>query len=141
MNRPSSISHASIQHRWFVSASKGRWFTSVLLYLTLLITAMVLFIMTLTKYWSYVAPLAADFGSFYFTVLTWESGKKPGILTLIFVANSPQLILSILYFFYNGLITYMLMADEWSGFSKTRKGLRVTSASGAQRSTYRLQIP
>ncbi|KAL8879876.1 MAG: hypothetical protein Q9198_002600 [Flavoplaca austrocitrina] len=75
------------------------------------------------------------------TVLNIVGKKRHDILTLIFVANSPQLILSIVYFSYNGLITFMLMADEWSGFSSERKGLRVTSASGAQRSTYRLQIP
>ncbi|KAL8889335.1 MAG: hypothetical protein Q9215_003364 [Flavoplaca cf. flavocitrina] len=89
----------------------------------------------------YGPDLAADFGSFYFYLYNRKGGNKPSLLTLIFVTNSPQLILSILYFSYNGLITFMLMADEWSGFSAEPKGLRVTSASGAQRSTYRLQVP
>ncbi|KAL8976226.1 MAG: hypothetical protein Q9205_007726 [Flavoplaca limonia] len=106
-----------------------------------LITAMVLFSVTVSDISDYNASLDPDFGSFYYTILTRGGGNKPGILTLIFIANSPQLILSILYFSYNGLITFMLMADEWSGFSTERKGLRVTSASGAQRSTYRLQVP
>ncbi|KAL8894730.1 MAG: hypothetical protein Q9192_004093 [Flavoplaca navasiana] len=102
---------------------------------------MVLFSLTVGDFLGYNASLAPDFGSFYYTLLTRGGGRKPGIITLIFVANSPQLILSILYFSYNGLITFMLMADEWSGFSTEPKGLRVTSAGGEQRSTYRLQVP
>ena len=35
----------------------------------------------------------------------------------------------------------MLLADEWNGYAYKRKPLRVTSPLGAQRSTYRLQLP
>lgn len=35
----------------------------------------------------------------------------------------------------------MLLADEWNDYAHHRKTLRVTSPSGDQRSTYRLQLP
>ena len=35
----------------------------------------------------------------------------------------------------------MLLGHEWSGYAHVRKPLRVTSPTGSQRSTYRLQLP
>ena len=63
------------------------------------------------------------------------------IIANVLVANSPQLILSFLYFAYNGLWTYMLLSQEWFSYAQKAKGLRVTSSRGEQRSTYRLQLP
>ena len=57
------------------------------------------------------------------------------------VANLPQVVLSFLFLLYNGLFTSMLLADEWNGYVRERKPLRVTDPKGAQRSTYRLQLP
>ena len=57
------------------------------------------------------------------------------------VANSPQILLSFLYFSYNGLYTCMLLAEEWGAYTYKRRFLRVTSPKGGQRSTYRLQLP
>jgi hypothetical protein len=61
---------------------------------------------------------------------------------LALVANIPQLILSIVYFSYNGLLTAMLMGHEWISYAHKRKGLRVSrKPTGMQRSTYFLQLP
>ena len=57
------------------------------------------------------------------------------------VANLPQILLSFLYFSYNGLYTCMLLAEEWGAYAHKRRYLRVTSPKGRQRSTYRLQLP
>jgi hypothetical protein len=65
-----------------------------------------------------------------------------GLLANVFIANSPQPILSMIYYTYNGLLTCFLLAVEWNGFAGTRKGLRVTTAPrGSQRSSYTLQLP
>ena len=66
-----------------------------------------------------------------------SSGAAPVIL----VANIPQLILSIGYLLINRLITTMAASREWALFAHQKKGLRVTSPSGDQRSTYWLQLP
>ena len=60
---------------------------------------------------------------------------------MVLIANSPQLVLTILYFLYNSLYTSMFAAFEWSRFALQRKGLRVSSPTGSQRSTYWLQLP
>jgi hypothetical protein len=64
------------------------------------------------------------------------------LLTNVIMANSPQVVLSILYFTYNGLFTSIALATEWDSYARHRKGLRVSSPPvGAQRTTYFLQLP
>ena len=57
------------------------------------------------------------------------------------LTSSYQLILSFLYFLFNGICTCMLLAKEWSGYAHERKTLRVSSPIGKQRSTYFLELP
>ncbi len=65
-----------------------------------------------------------------------------GLLVNSIIANIPQVVLSLIYFSYNGLFTSMSLATEWSSFAKKRKGLRVSSQpTGSQRSSYFLQLP
>ncbi|KAL8901925.1 MAG: hypothetical protein Q9207_004966 [Kuettlingeria erythrocarpa] len=64
-----------------------------------------------------------------------------GIVLPVFVANSPQLLLSFLYLAYNDLFTCMLLSREWTGYAQYRKPLRVTRPRGKQRSTYFLELP
>lgn len=65
-----------------------------------------------------------------------------GVFQNVIIANSPQVIISLIYFSYNAAITSMLLAHEWSGFFARYKSLRVsTSRQGQQRSTYFLQLP
>ena len=63
------------------------------------------------------------------------------VVITILIANLPQILLTFLYFTYNGLFTCMLVAEEWGAYGSKRNFLRVTTPSGRQRSTYRLQLP
>lgn len=60
---------------------------------------------------------------------------------MVLLVNIPQLVLAVLYFMYNSTFTCMLAAAEWSRYGQHRKGLRVSSPTHAQRSTYWLQLP
>ncbi|KAK5683807.1 hypothetical protein LTS10_003670 [Elasticomyces elasticus] len=64
-----------------------------------------------------------------------------GLVANVVLANTPQLILSFIYIFYNDAFTRMLMSHEWAQFAETRKALRVSRPRGQQRSTYWLQLP
>jgi hypothetical protein len=64
-----------------------------------------------------------------------------GTLTNALLANIPQLLLSVSYFFFNGICTAMTAAREWNSFAMYKKALRVSKPSGAQRDTYFLQLP
>ena len=63
------------------------------------------------------------------------------MIATVLIANSPQILLSFLYFSYNGVFTCMLLAEEWSAYGTNKRFLRVTSPTGGQRSTYFLQLP
>lgn len=65
------------------------------------------------------------------------------ILGYIAVANAPQFIVTISYYFYNNVLTNMLVAAEYSSYGASRKPLRVSwpKPGTYQRSTYWLSIP
>ena len=73
--------------------------------------------------------------------------KAAAIVWAVLVANTPQLVLSMLYFSVNSLVTCMSLADEWGRFSHAQcvrnlpKTLRASDPVGQQRSTYFLQLP
>ncbi|GIZ37914.1 hypothetical protein CKM354_000134300 [Cercospora kikuchii] len=64
-----------------------------------------------------------------------------GFIASVLLVNTPQIGLSCCYLGYNGILTSMHLAYEFSGYAVDRKGLRVTEPRGAQRSTYWLQLP
>lgn len=80
---------------------------------------------------------AVTYKSMFPGVMKGSSGLHQNIL----ITNLPQMVLSFLFLTYNGLFTCMLLADEWNSYAHERKPLRVTNPDGAQRSTYRLQLP
>ncbi|KAL4908768.1 hypothetical protein BDW74DRAFT_187317 [Aspergillus multicolor] len=72
-----------------------------------------------------------------------SSRGLPLLLGHILVANAPQVVISFLYIFYNNLLTRQLVAAEWVRFLQEsgKKGLRVSSPRGMQRSSYFLSLP
>jgi hypothetical protein len=58
-----------------------------------------------------------------------------------FVVNLTQLEVSIAYLCINGILTRMHVEREWAALGREFKTLRVSHPKGAQRSTYRLQLP
>lgn len=64
-----------------------------------------------------------------------------GIIASVLLANTPQALLSFLFLTYDGLLSSMLLMEEWIGFAYERKALRVTWPIGMQRSSYWLQLP
>ena len=80
----------------------------------------------------------------YVNATTADVGHAPtsnALITMVLLANTPQLLLTVLYFLYNSMYTRMIAASEWSRFALQRKGLRVSTPRGDQRSTYWLQLP
>ncbi|KAI9686873.1 MAG: hypothetical protein M1822_002626 [Bathelium mastoideum] len=71
-----------------------------------------------------------------------DDGVPSGLIANALIANAPQIILSFIYFTYNGLFTAMLLSREWNDFSRERKGIRVSGLPrGHQRSSYFLHLP
>lgn len=68
-------------------------------------------------------------------------GLSLNTTTLVIIANTPQLFLSLSYLLVNRLVTAVSVSREWAAFAMSRKGLRTTKPVGSQRSTYWLQVP
>jgi hypothetical protein len=64
-----------------------------------------------------------------------------GLVTNVLVANSPQLIFSLLYTFSRAMLSCLLVQDEFSRMGSRRKPLRVTEPEGIQRSSYFISLP
>ncbi|KAE8155330.1 hypothetical protein BDV25DRAFT_135078 [Aspergillus avenaceus] len=69
-----------------------------------------------------------------------NSNTQSSVPTML-VANTPQLILTIAYFFYNRVLTNMLLAAEYDSYAQKRKTLRVSWPKAPQRSTFYLTLP
>ena len=143
--------------RWSNAASKKRWTWAIVFYLACIITVLALLgkaIGSLTgdKSISALADLGLGHPNSQTMINGWAistlKNKGAGVVLSVLVANSPQLILSLLYFSINSLCTSMTLAYEWSQFSVTScekrghaKTLRTSLPTGQQRSSYFLQLP
>jgi hypothetical protein len=70
-----------------------------------------------------------------------DTASTKGTTWNAWLANMPQVLLSMCYLNLNTICTSMASAAEWNGLATSRKGLRVTKPFGEQRSTYFLQLP
>ena len=76
-----------------------------------------------------------------YTLIQVDSGRNLGLQLAGFLANLPQVVLSIIYMFLNGVITSMVLGLEWAEYAHTLRPLRVSNPKPGQRSTYFLQLP
>jgi hypothetical protein len=83
--------------------------------------------------WGTASPAHSSFGRERF------DGQGTAVLALI--ANSPQLLISLIYLFYNQTFTSMAQAYAWNQLGVHRKSLRVSKPAGEQRETYFLHLP
>ena len=104
-------------------------------------TLLCLFLLLSNKQWpSFSALWKLGFGTVQIDYII-PTSLEFSTLANILIVNAPQLCLSFVYFFVNGLLTSMLLSIEYSDYATTRKGLRVSNPEGHQRSTYYLQLP
>ncbi|KAH7071048.1 hypothetical protein FB567DRAFT_598307 [Paraphoma chrysanthemicola] len=107
-------------------------FTSFILTMTAL-TAATANVVHATSPWGTASRLIVPFTSSNF--------NTRGILLVAFIANFPQVCLSLLYFSINRICTSICFATEWNNFATHRKALRVTAPVASQRGTHFLQLP
>ncbi|KAF6821989.1 hypothetical protein CMUS01_11259 [Colletotrichum musicola] len=150
--------------RKFAAATRARWLTCISLYVSIHAGPTTRRMLTASRY--SVAVLAC------FILLCWGLGTIQGdkdiaklglgavngktviesrlvgegykfLVQNAMLANTPQVIMSLLYFTYNALYTSISLVTEWDRLAGGGdKGLRVSSTPrGEQRETYFLQLP
>ncbi|KAK0618775.1 hypothetical protein DIS24_g11536 [Lasiodiplodia hormozganensis] len=92
---------------------------------------------------SFIKELGLGKTTPYNMITGWHipSSGDAAVVATVLIANLPQLLLSFIYFFLNGLITKLSLAKEWSAYAHRRAALRVSHPRGSQRGTYFLQVP
>lgn len=76
------------------------------------------------------------------TILDRNSKTSDTLFANVLLANTPQTVMSLVYFNFNALFTSISLITEWDRFGKEQKGLRVSSnRQGDQRQAYFLQLP
>ena len=86
------------------------------------------------------SPVGAAQALYSTQMLTASQGNY-SLYSCIFFANMWQMIISILYLTFNALLSCLLFSDEWAGYHKRRKTLRVSFPEGIQRSSYFISMP
>ena len=120
---------------WFAAPGWKRW---LLIYITCFIALGAILFLYLT-----MTQNSTGFGTLETNNIVTLTNKlaSANVESMVLLANSPQFLISLLYFGYNSLFTNMLLGQEWASYAHERKSLRVTTPRGSQRSTYRLQLP
>jgi len=77
----------------------------------------------------------------HFAIIGFESLAGASLLDIVLLVNTPQLIVSMLYFLFNSMMTAYVQAAEWNAFSLRPQYLRVSKPVGSQVSTYWLSLP
>lgn len=92
---------------------------------------------------SFIKELGLGKTTPYNMITGWHvpSSGDAAVVATVLIANLPQMLLSFIYFFLNGLITKLSLAKEWAGYAHRRAALRVSHPRGSQRGTYFLQVP
>jgi hypothetical protein len=87
-----------------------------------------------------IAPFSLGLGNAHAAALVLaDDTNNPGSMSVL--ANAPQLILSLIYITYSGLMTSMFLADDWARMASTPQYLMVGSPVGRQRGTWLLGLP
>ncbi|KAJ5385297.1 hypothetical protein N7517_003208 [Penicillium concentricum] len=137
---------------WIQASSLTRWITTLALCLGFIAAGVYLFEQSISSFgeenpWLtsrllhiiWTQGLAGNRG----TTAIIDVPVKFSTLSAVVVANIPQLVVTVSYFFYNSVLTNMLATAEYSSYGASSKPLRVTwpVKDSMQQSTYWLSMP
>ncbi|KAK1143248.1 hypothetical protein N8T08_006948 [Aspergillus melleus] len=125
--------------RWYQAASWTRW-AIVLFFCTYSIAVTIyLFVLTIPSGSTLESTMSLGFGKTSGDNMIGHLSSD--MIALVLLANTPQILLSALYFVINSILTCMLVAAEWDRYARHRRPLRVSWPRGQQRSTYYFSLP
>ncbi|RAL07797.1 uncharacterized protein BO97DRAFT_446566 [Aspergillus homomorphus CBS 101889] len=126
--------------RWYQAASWTRW-TVVLTFFVACITTSIWLVSYAVVQSAGDFDSAMDLGFAQTSASTMIEYLSRNMIALVLLANTPQIVLSMLYFLVNGVLTCMHVAAEWDGYARHRRPLRVSWPRGQQQSSYYLSLP
>ncbi|KAL4796123.1 hypothetical protein BDV19DRAFT_361546 [Aspergillus venezuelensis] len=134
------MAYTKKQRRRHSAASRCQWATLLVCWLIAIVICAALLIHANRSDGS--AVWDASFGSINAQALIKGSNWPTSLISNTLIANTPQLLFSILYFAFNSTMSKICLAAEWANYSVNRKPLRLSwNPRGLQRSSYFLSLP
>ncbi|KAJ5162884.1 uncharacterized protein N7500_004714 [Penicillium coprophilum] len=147
---PMEYRRLSQRKHWLQASSPIRWITTLALCSACIAAGAILF-------GKAIAPLGERWLTPEILQEIWQKGfsgardhtdlvdlkRTLSTLSSVVMANIPQLVITVSYFFYNSVLTSMLATAEYSSYGASSKPLRVTwpIKDSMQQSTYWLSMP
>ncbi|THX04654.1 hypothetical protein D6D18_03211 [Aureobasidium pullulans] len=135
-------------YRWHQASSTLSWVVCMTLSVLTWLTGLCLLVSSVKRYkrlydqtYTLSSMWSSGVGNISTNNLIGSTGNGRSLLANVLLANTPQIIISFIYLFYNNCLTRMLLGQEYTDYARHRKPLRVSRPKGEQRSTYRLQLP
>ncbi|KAE9582748.1 hypothetical protein CGMCC3_g1083 [Colletotrichum fructicola] len=125
--------------RWARAVSGSRWFICMALCLVVWCAGFFLYLTAKNGSKRSSSSFTQGFDTSPANTISFTLGNS--LISNVLLANTPQIVISFVYLFYNNVFTCMVMAHEYARFASARKPLRVTRPYGEQRSTFWLQLP
>ncbi|WYZ34024.1 hypothetical protein EsH8_I_000300 [Colletotrichum jinshuiense] len=124
--------------RWARAVSIRRWLLCITLCLLVWVGGLILYMMASSSAGTSMSFSEGFDGSPADMVTATLSSS---LIYNVLLANTPQIIISFVYLFYNNVFTCMVFGHEYARFASFRKPLRVSRPYGQQRTTLWLQLP
>ncbi|KAK4893990.1 hypothetical protein LTR27_007796 [Elasticomyces elasticus] len=137
--QPPAFKH--VHRKWAAGVNAGQYGICLLLCIVAIITGFALLGQGIsTSYATKTSIVSEGLGTTSpFNMVTLSVGGT--LVGNVLLANTPQIIISFIYLFYNRTLTSMLLTAEYCRFARVRSTLRVSKPKGRQKSTYWLNIP
>ncbi|QMW25983.1 hypothetical protein G4B84_001228 [Aspergillus flavus NRRL3357] len=132
----------STPKRWHAAVSVKRYVLGLISYTVAIIICIGLLIFVVLSMRDKTNTWTMGLGAINTQTLITGTRWVTSLISNVLVANTPQLLFSMIYFTFNAIFTAMTLAAEWSRYANHRKGLRVSGPPEvAQRSSYFLSLP
>ncbi|KAB8224941.1 hypothetical protein BDV33DRAFT_232682 [Aspergillus novoparasiticus] len=132
----------STPKRWHAAVSGKRYLLGLISYTVAIIICIGLLIFGVLSMRDKSNTWTMGLGAINTQTLITGTRWVTSLISNVLVANTPQLLFSMIYFTFNAIFTAMTLAAEWSRYANHRKGLRVSGPPEvAQRSSYFLSLP
>ncbi|KAF4806682.1 hypothetical protein CGCSCA5_v014141 [Colletotrichum siamense] len=138
-SRNMSLTYKRKPHRWARAVSGSRWFICMALCLVVWFAGLYLYSTARNGSKGSNISFMQGFNTSPANTIEFTLGNS--LISNVLLANTPQIVISFVYLFYNNVFTCMVMTHEYARFASVRKPLRVTRPYGEQRSTFWLQLP
>ncbi|GAB1191853.1 hypothetical protein APSETT444_001036 [Aspergillus pseudonomiae] len=143
-HRPSykSSTFNSTPKRWHAAVSSKRYLLGLVSYTLAIAIVTSLCVFGVSTIRDKSSTWTMGLGAVNAQTLITGTNWVTSLISNALIANTPQLLFSMIYFTFNAIFTAMTLAAEWSRYANHRKGLRVSGTpENAQRSSYFLSFP